>query len=279
MKAKAYCYDCLARLVHQAAALATSDETVRREAVAAGLEALRGVFSLDTVTLVMAMEVHRVIRQMTGNPDPYLPVKQREMSITRELQDEVTRGYADDFHGRLKMAAAANAMDFFRDLNLLRDDVMRRVEFFADESVVLERRAKRASRMLYLADNAGELYLDLPLLEWFRRYAEVPYVVKPAPIQNDATREEVNRSGYADRFAPVTTTGLPCPGIVLEQASDDFRREFERADLVFAKGMGHWEGLSELQPTGKVFHCLMAKCPPVAESLGVPLNAYVACLR
>ncbi|MFW6116799.1 MAG: damage-control phosphatase ARMT1 family protein [bacterium] len=279
MKAQPYCYDCLASLVHRAAMLATPDEAVRRKAVAAGLEALRAAFSPDRLTLVMAMEVHQVIRQVTGNPDPYLPVKQREMSITHQLQDEVRLGYADNFQGRLKVAAAANAMDFFRDLNLLRDDLTRQVEFFIDQSVVLQQSAKRATRILYLADNAGELHLDLPLLEWFRRCAEVPYVVKPAPIQNDATIEDVNRSGYADRFAPVITTGLACPGVVFEQASDDFRREFERADLVFAKGMGHWEGLSELQPEGKVFHCLMAKCQPVADSLGVPLNAYVACLR
>lgn len=279
MKAEPYCYDCLARLVHQAAALATRDEAVRQEAVTAGIEALRAAFSLEKVTLVMAMEVHRVIRQVTGNPDPYLAVKEREMSSTRELQDEVRLGYADDFQGRLRVAAAGNAMDFFRDLDMLRDEVTRQVEFSVDQSALLERKAKQAKRVLYLADNAGELYLDLPLLEWFRRYAEVPYVVKPAPVQNDATTDDVSRSGYADRFAPVITTGLGCPGVVLQQASGDFRREFQRADLVFAKGMGHWEGLSESPATGKTFHCLMAKCQPVADSLGVPLNAYVVRLR
>ena len=51
------------------------------------------------------------------------------------------------------------------------------------------------------------------------------------------------------------------------------------ADLVLAKGMGYWETLSELPAEGKVFHLLKAKCRPVAASLGVSLDSYVAWLR
>ncbi|PIW40244.1 MAG: hypothetical protein COW22_02815, partial [Chloroflexi bacterium CG15_BIG_FIL_POST_REV_8_21_14_020_46_15] len=74
-------------------------------------------------------------------------------------------------------------------------------------------------------------------------------------------------------------TGVASPGVILDWASEQFREEFEAADLVFAKGMGHYESLSELPGQGKVFYCLMAKCRPVANSLGVPLNSYVAMLR
>jgi uncharacterized protein with ATP-grasp and redox domains len=37
--------------------------------------------------------------------------------------------------------------------------------------------------------------------------------------------------------------------------------------------------LSELTPEGRCFYCLMAKCTPVADSLGVPINSYVAMLQ
>jgi hypothetical protein len=66
---------------------------------------------------------------------------------------------------------------------------------------------------------------------------------------------------------------------MMDIASDEFRGEFLAADLVLAKGMGYWETLSELPAEGKVFHLLKAKCRPVAASLGVSLNSYVACLR
>jgi uncharacterized protein with ATP-grasp and redox domains len=93
------------------------------------------------------------------------------------------------------------------------------------------------------------------------------------------TLEDVSRSGLEAEFGRVTSTGVASPGIVLSLASAQFKREFESADLVFAKGMGNYEGLSELPPEGKFFYCLKAKCQPVADSLGVPINSYVAKLQ
>jgi len=77
----------------------------------------------------------------------------------------------------------------------------------------------------------------------------------------------------------VITTGTATPGVLLSQASAEFKRQFEAADLILAKGMGYYETLSELPGDGRVLHCLKAKCKPVADSLGVPLNSYVAMLR
>ncbi len=50
-------------------------------------------------------------------------------------------------------------------------------------------------RVLYLADNAGEVFFDLPLVRWMRQWASVAYVVKAAPVQNDVTLEDVRRTG------------------------------------------------------------------------------------
>ena len=112
-----------------------------------------------------------------------------------------------------------------------------------------------------------------------RQSARVVYAVKPSPVQNDLTLEEARRSGLESELGEVIDTGIASPGIVLSLASARFRHEFESADLVLAKGMGHYEALSELPPEGRVFYCLRAKCRPVAASLGVPINSYVAMLR
>ena len=93
------------------------------------------------------------------------------------------------------------------------------------------------------------------------------------------TLEDVRRSGLEGEFGKVISTGIASPGIVFSLASAQFKQEFESADLIFAKGMGHYEALSELPPEGKVFYCLKAKCKPVADSLGVPINSYVAMLQ
>ncbi len=99
------------------------------------------------------------------------------------------------------------------------------------------------------------------------------------PVQGDVTLEDIREAGLEGEFGRVMTTGVASPGIVFSLASAQFKQEFESADLIFAKGMGHYEALSKLSPEWKVFYCLKAKCQPVAESLGVPLNSYVAMLR
>jgi uncharacterized protein with ATP-grasp and redox domains len=148
-----------------------------------------------------------------------------------------------------------------------------------DDLEQFEAKLRRARKVLYLADNAAGIYFDLPLVKWVKWFSRVVYVVKPSPVQNDLTLEDVRASGSEDEFGQVMSTGVASPGIVFSLASAQFKQEFESADLIFAKGMGHYEALSEFPAEGETLYCLKAKCQPVADSLGVPLHSYVAMLQ
>jgi len=288
------CYECLQRLIHQAATLATDNNLLKQKAIEEALRILDDEFSYDQISIVIATKIHQVIKEITHNPDPYRRMKEKEMAIARELYPELSlraeaasrrRGrkrsnlYKDDFEGCLKLATAANAIDFFREPGIIKEDMRKSISFTIDDSQRFEAKLREASKILYLADNAGEIYFDLPLVKWLRQFADVIYVVKPLPVQNDATLEDISNAGLESDFGKVITTGVASPGIVFTLASTQFKQEFESADLIFAKGMGHYEALSELPSEGKFFYCLMAKCKPVADSLGVPVNSYVAMLQ
>jgi uncharacterized protein with ATP-grasp and redox domains len=279
MKLATDCYECLRRLLCQAADLATDDASLKQKATEEAMKILDNEFSYNQLSIVIATKIHKVVKEVTHNPDPYKAMKEREMTLARELYPEPRSLYKDDFRGCLKLAAAANAIDFFREPDSIKNDIREPVIFAVDDSKQFEVRLKDAGKVLYLADNAGELYFDLPLVKWMKQFAQVIYVVKPSPAQDDLTLEDVRKSGLEGEFGKVTSTGIASPGIVFSLASARFKREFESADLIFAKGMGHYEALSELTPEGKVFYCLKAKCKPVADSLGVPINSYVAMLQ
>ena len=279
MKVSLECYDCLGRLICQAARLATSDELLRQKAVEKARDVLNQEFSGEQISIAIATKLHKVIREITGNPDPYRIVKEDELRVAGELFSRVKVQYKNTINDCIKLATVANAIDFFRSLDAVAVDMQRPVKFTIDDSQQFEAKLKKASKVLYLADNVGEIYFDLPLVKRMRQLVDVKYVVKPLPVQNDATVEDVKEAGLEGEFGVVITTGVASPGVILDWASEQFREEFEAADLVFAKGMGHYESLSELPGQGKVFYCLMAKCRPVANSLGVPLNSYVAMLR
>ena len=279
MKISSECYDCLGRLICQAGKLATNDELLRQRAVEKATNVLDREFSNEQISIAIATKLHKIIRDVTGNPDPYRTVKEDELVVAGELFSKVKGHYKDTVNDYIKLAAVANAIDFFRSLDEVIEDIKKPVEFAIDDSQRFEAELKQASKVLYLADNVGEIYFDLPLVKKMRQLVDVKYVVKPSPVQNDATVEDVKEAGLEGEFGAVMTTGIASPGVILDLASDQFRQEFKTADLVFAKGMGHYESLSELPEEGKVFYCLMAKCRPVANSLGIPLNSYVAMLR
>jgi len=279
MKVSPECYDCLGRLICQAGKLATNDELLRQKAVEKATNVLDREFSSEQISIAIATKLHKIIRDVTGNPDPYRTVKEDELVVAGELFSKVKGHYKDTVNDYIKLAAVANAIDFFRSLDDVTEDIKKPVEFAIDDSQRFEAELRKASKVLYLADNVGEIYFDLPLVKKMRQLVDVKYVVKPSPVQNDATAEDVKEAGLEGEFGVVMTTGVASPGVILDLASNQFRQEFKAADLVFAKGMGNYESLSELPEEGKVFYCLMAKCRPVANSLGISLNSYVAMLR
>jgi len=278
MKASKYCYECLQKLAYQAAGLATNDEPAKARAVGEGLKILGDDFSLDSVNIVVATKIHDAVKKITGNPDPYRQMKDKEIAVSRELSQALKLKH-EDFASCLRFAAVGNTIDFFRPIDGIEREMKGRVDFVIDDSERFEARLKHAGRVLYLADNAGEAFFDLPLLRWMRQRASVAYVAKASPVQDDVTLEDIRRTGLEAQLGEIINTGTATPGIDFSQASAEFKREFNSADLIFAKGMGYYESLSELPAEGRVFYCLRAKCQPVADSFGVPLESYVAMLR
>lgn len=277
MKITQECYPCLGRLIHQAAELATDDPFKREKAIEQASRLLENSFSLDKTSIAVATPLHRVVRAVTGNPDPYFKMKEAEVAMALALGPNFgTRG---SLPADIMLAVRGNTIDFFREIEEIKRDLASPVEFAIDHIDVLETKLREAKRILYLADNTGEVFFDLRLMWRFSHFGNVTYVVKESPVQNDVTLADLDHFGLAKYLSRVITTGTDTPGVDMDLASEEFKAEFAAADLVLAKGMGYWETLSELPPQGKVFHLLKAKCGPVAASVGVPLNSYAALIR
>jgi len=91
--------------------------------------------------------------------------------------------------------------------------------------------------------------------------------VKSGPIINDATVDDARQAGL-DRMGRIIETGNNFIGINLKQASPEFSREFEDADMIISKGQGNFESLDEIKGK-KIFFLLKAKCEKIARELGV----------
>jgi len=279
MKVSTYCRQCLEKLACQAAEIATSDPQLRAEATKAGLNTLDRTFSYNRVATEIATEVHRVIKRLTLNRDPYREMKAKELKMSQRLFREVRPYYGEDLRSCVKLSTLGNTIDFFKEPHKVKEEMKKSFEFAIDHIDKFEKKLSSAKNVLYLADNAGECFFDLPLINKIREKAHVIYAVKGSPVQDDITLEDLNQAGLMEEIGEVITTGSDAVGIDFSSASEEFKTQFELADLVFAKGMGNYETLSELPIRGKIAYCLMAKCQPIADSLKVPLNSYVVMMQ
>jgi len=265
--------------VRQAAEIATADEELRERAREEGLCTLNRLFSYERTAPEIANEIHRVLRGVTNNPDPYRQMKDREIAMSKHLFEEVRRCYGDDLRSCIELAALGNTIDFFKEPDKVSEDMRKPIAFTIDHVDKFERKLNSAKKVLYLADNAGECFFDLPLIEKMREVAQVTYVVKGFPVQNDITLEDLSKAGLMEKVGEVITTGTDTVGVDFCSVSEEFRTEFEQSGLIFAKGMGHYEMLSEQPIYGKIAYCFMTKCQTIADSLKVSLNSFIAMLQ
>jgi len=280
MRISSECHDCLSNMADQACVLATDDPALRKEARQKADKILNQKLKPGVVSIQVATPMHDVIKRTANNPDPYRSTKDIEIDEARQLFELVKNSYTEGFVSYLRLAALGNAIDFFRPIEEVKREIrVLKLKFAIDDSALLESRVKKAKFILYLADNAGEIFFDMPLLNLMRKFARTVYVVKEKPVQNDITITDIKKACMETAAGEVMTTGTATPGVDFALASDEFKQAFEQADFIFAKGMGYYETLDELPAEGRIFFCLKAKCGPVARSLNVPPGSYVAKLH
>jgi uncharacterized protein with ATP-grasp and redox domains len=269
------CYPCLERLVGLAVELATAEPGVRRQALEAAVRLLDREFGPEAIPAAIANRLLAVIHHLSGNFDPFAARKTAATAWAARMQQRLAPAYGDDLESLLRLAAAGNALDFFRGEAEAAREMLARVEFAINGAPDFRQAlAGPPGLLLYLADNAGEQFFDRPLVASLRRRGwRVLYVVKAGPIQNDLTLEDLEVSGLREALEPVVDTGARTVGLDLPGASPGFREHYEAARLIVAKGMGHFETMSHLADP-RVWFLLQAKCPPVAQALGVEVNAF-----
>ncbi|MFQ6129637.1 MAG: ARMT1-like domain-containing protein, partial [Candidatus Hadarchaeaceae archaeon] len=192
MKAGPECLDCLWKLSRQATGLATSDPKVRSR-IDGEVSRILGRFSEDIVPSDFGNQLHRTIREISENPDPYREQKLREIETARLAFSKIRpRG---DLRSCVEIAAQGNAIDFFVDPKSLDRELSGRPNFTIDDIAKLEGKLEGAGDILYLADNAAEVFFDLPLLTFLGGKARVGYVVKESPVQNDLALGDLRLTG------------------------------------------------------------------------------------
>jgi uncharacterized protein with ATP-grasp and redox domains len=275
MQAKPECKRCFQRQARQSAERIGLDIDASDRLLHAVTQRLEQT-PADEIPPITASAIHALIREQSGNDDPYREAKAEATAHALLLYSKLKAMIADaddPLETAVRLAIAGNIIDLGVSEQYDLEASIERVLITTpaiNHITSLKRAMAKATHVLFLADNAGETVMDRLLIEQLN--IPVTYVVKGGPAVNDATREDATAAGLDD-VCEVIDHGAATLGTLLEQCSDEFRQRFNSAELIIAKGMANYESLSGSR--AGIFFLLQAKCAVVAADLGVEEKSFI----
>lgn len=273
------CYPCFLRQALDASRMNGANEQQQRSILGQVMTVLEKI-DLATTPAEIAHRVHGVVGTTLQVGDPYLAIKaasnRRALALYEDL-NALVQAAADPLEVAVRLAIVGNLIDY-GPAGAPANTAALRVAIQAalvrplaiNDLEVFRKRLAEVDDVLYLADNAGETVFDRVLIETMAR--PTTYVVKAAPVINDALREDALAAGL-DRAATIIDNGSDAPGTILSRCSATLNAQFESAGLIVAKGQANYETLSD---SGRgVFFLLQVKCPVIAQHTGVPVGSMV----
>jgi uncharacterized protein with ATP-grasp and redox domains len=270
------CIPCFMRQTLEAARQANNSEFIHEKALRRIANEISRM-DLDRPPPIMGGIIHRTVRELTQNEDPYKNSKdicnRSALELYAEMSDLVSNS-TDPLETALKIAIAGNVIDFSISPDADQLDIRSAVEEVLSQPLhavnvnQFREAVKNAQAILYLGDNAGEIVFDRILIEQLPA-DKLTYVVKGYPTINDVTMDDAHVAGITD-LIDVIDTGSDIPGVVLDECSGSFRSRFLQTDLIISKGQGNYECLSDMDKD--IFFVFKAKCASIANQLGCEIG-------
>jgi uncharacterized protein with ATP-grasp and redox domains len=226
---------------------------------------------------ILGREMHRMIREQLNNDDPYEDIKKKNNKMMLDMYtefEEMIERSSNPFDTAMRLAIAGNVIDFGPQNQF---DIMDSIERIAhsplaiDDSKFLKEDLNKASSLLYIGDNCGEIILDKLFLETIN-FPNTYFAVRSGPVINDATIEDAVMVGI-DKIAKVISTGDDAPGVTLDSCSDEFKEIFQKSDVIISKGQGNLEGLIDVDQN--IYFLLVTKCDLVGNLVSTAKGDFV----
>jgi len=276
------CSSCILNSLQTLLPLIAKNKEEQFELYRLAFKRLSEGYKKKTPPVELSILLYRELYSLKGTENPLSEIKRLSIEAARKAlpwvdEQVLSKSGYDRLRAALAAAIAGNLIDYNTanyepDLGGLRSSFTRIIEegFAIDDSKQLwESLDSRTGLLTYLADNAGETYLDMPFLRLAKELGwTINFVVKGEAMVNDATEEDVEGSGI-EEIAEVSNTGAWALGVPKKWVSHQFLELIARSQLVISKGQANVETFPEIQSDFGVetYYVLKAKCPHIAEAL------------
>ena len=189
---------------------------------------------------------------------------------------EKARSAEDSVFAGLQLAILGNYLDFsalgnqvsFEKLDQMLDTAFD-LELERDAYADFCRELETGKKLLYLTDNAGEIWVDRIIAEEIAaRYPhlEITFCVRGDITLNDATRADAEAVGIP---FPIIDNGNRVPGTQLDLLSREAKDALDAADVILAKGMANCETMFGCGYN--VYYAFLVKCQRFVDRFHKPM--------
>lgn len=289
MKVGVDCALCIFQRGYMEALEATEDLELRFKAISQLFKMLAENFRPEAIPAVLGTMRDRIVKHVTGNPDPYAEKKrlsnQEAMKVLPFAEEilEAEREEEARFRRACLCAIVGNIIEFNIPGHSFNFGDLKRLILEAERNLAIDdiseafNIARKSRLIVYLTDNAGEIAFDKMLVRELKRFGgKVVVAVKGEPVYNDATMEDALFVGMDKVADKVVTTGTDMMGLIPSECSPEFLKIYNSADFVVAKGMGNAETLTEIDLKTPHLLLLRTKCMNVANYFRVERNKNIA---
>ncbi|MDD3654631.1 MAG: ARMT1-like domain-containing protein [Desulfotomaculaceae bacterium] len=211
----------------------------------------------------------KYISQVTGGKDPWGQIKknlnQMALQFYPLLKEHVSRS-RDPLLTAAILAGAGNILDEVDGSNFsLEKSIASSLEegFKYADYQEFKNLLSGSRRVLYVADNAGEIVFDRLLLEEISNH-QITYVVKGSPLSSDVTIEDAKFAGI-DAVANVVSTEVEYPLRIVGSKVKELAHALDKADVIISKGQLNYGRLT-YQLERSAFYLVRIKCNNFRES-------------
>ncbi len=280
MKTYLKCIPCFFKQAIAASIAANADPKKQKQIIDKVCQKVKS-FKLTTTPPEMGSYIYGIVREITGNNDPYKKIKHKTNAIAFSVYGKLrkkVRKSKDPLFTAVRIAIAGNIIDYgAKNFTSTEDEIDRILKSESDvinkepkrlfNYGAFKKKIRRAKNILYLADNAGEIVFDKLLIEYIAenyKDKKIIIAVKEAPIINDALLEDARYCRMQEN-AEIVSCGATAPGTIKKFCSKKFLKIFNKSDMIISKGQGNFEALSDDKK--EIFFLFMAKCSAVSEYL------------
>ncbi len=280
MKVKHECASCMLRQANEAIEHASKDENIRMNTTLKVLEFMNKQFNENINSNKLGTDLHHLVMEETGCDDPYKELREEGNKLAEKMIPSVEKMLEDNqsLENYIKVAIAGNIIDFgaLDESADMEKAIIQQLNnpLVSTDINEFEDSLNKANNILYLADNGGEIVFDKILIKKLKEEYDlnITLALKEGPILNDALVQDAIDLDL-DKYTTLISTGASSVGVVKEYISDELHELLNTSDLVISKGMGNFEGLTEMNTKSPIYYLLSIKCSAISKEVGLEIGS------